>query len=76
MMSNKKLPEAQEAALRALECFEKVSSKGDAHNHYRDAMEGHLLLAKIYMKQGMFCTTRTRDCSNSTDTPARCGIDE
>jgi len=51
MMSKKKLPEAQEAAIRALECFEKVSSKGDAHNHYRDAMEGHLLLAKIYMKQ-------------------------
>lgn len=76
MMSNKKLPEAQEAALRALECFEKVSSKGDAHNHYRDAMEGHLLLAKIYMKQGMFCTLPVRGTASTQPTPARCGNDE
>jgi tetratricopeptide (TPR) repeat protein len=56
LMTAKKFAEAQEAAIQAVECFEKVKvgNKGDKYNHYRDALEGHLLLAKIYAKQGNY----------------------
>jgi hypothetical protein len=59
MMTHADLAKAQEAAILSIEYMDKVGYTPETkHDYYRDAMEGQILLAKIYIKQG---TTQTKN---------------
>jgi tetratricopeptide (TPR) repeat protein len=52
MMTHADLAKAQEAAILSIEYMDKVGYTPETkHDYYRDAMEGQILLAKIYIKQ-------------------------
>jgi len=75
--------EAEEAATKALRCFREATLDGDIHAQYRNALDAHQLLAKIYIKQGNFMRAEnvfcdfvqwTKDNFGPMDVYVSCGL--